>query len=323
MLDNFKNDQFIPYTIITNAIKNNKLSHAYLIDGNNYEYAFDFVMSFVKTIVCEDNFTCASDKCSLCNICMRIDDGNYPEVKIIESDNMVIKKEQLLDLQSSFSRSGLEGNKRIYIIKDCEKMNKQASNSLLKFLEEPVDNVVAILFSNNISNILSTIISRCQFIKLNNIKYKNANNTIENFAFSVCNNKSDIDIFLNDESKNKIISDVVAFIDYFEKNDLDVFIFLRKMWFNNFLSKDDNMLAILLITYFYYDVLKYKYNINDFYFVEYDYLIKEVSENNSIFTILNKIELCYNKYDDLKYNLNLNLFIDDFLIRLGECYECC
>ena len=323
MLDNFKNDQFIPYTIITNAIKNNKLSHAYLIDGNNYEYAFDFVMSFVKTIVCENNFTYDSDKCSLCNICMRIDDGNYPEVKIIESDNMVIKKEQLLDLQSSFSRSSLEGNKRIYIIKDCEKMNKQASNSLLKFLEEPVDNVVAILFSNNISSILSTIISRCQFIKLNNIKHVNANNTIENFAFSVCNNKSDIDNFLNDESKNKIISDVVSFIDYFEKNDLDVFIFLKKMWFNNFLSKDDNLLAILLITYFYYDVLKYKYNITDFYFVEYDYLIKEVANNNSILTILNKIELCYNKYDDLKYNLNLNLFIDDFLIRLGECYECC
>ena len=323
MLDNFKKDQFIPYTIITNAIKNNKLSHAYLIDGNNYEYAFDFVMSFVKTIVCEDNFTNSSDKCSLCNICMRIDDGNYPEVKIIESDNMVIKKEQLLDLQSSFSRFGLEGNKRIYIIKDCEKMNKQASNSLLKFLEEPVDNVVAILFSNNISSILSTIISRCQFIKLNNIKHVNANNTIENFAFSVCNNKSDIDNFLSDESKCKIISDVVSFIDYFEKNDLDVFIFLKKMWFNNFLSKDDNLLAILLITYFYYDVLKYKYNINDFYFVEYDYLIKEVANNNSILTILNKIELCYNKYDDLKYNLNLNLFIDDFLIRLGECYECC
>lgn len=323
MLDNFKNDQFIPYTIITNAIKNNKLSHAYLIDGNNYEYAFDFVMSFVKTIVCEDNFTYTSDKCSLCNICMRIDDGNYPEVKIIESDNMIIKKEQLLDLQSSFSRSSLEGNKRIYIIKDCEKMNKQAANSLLKFLEEPVENVVAILFSNNISSILSTIISRCQFIKLNNIKHVNANNTIENFAFSVCNNKSDIDNFLNDESKNKIISDVVSFIDYFEKNDLDVFIFLKKKWFNNFLSKDDNLLAILLITYFYYDVLKYKYNITDFYFVEYDYLIKEVAYNNSILTILNKIELCYNKYDDLKYNLNLNLFIDDFLIRLGECYECC
>ena len=323
MLDNFKKDQFIPYTIITNAIKNNKLSHAYLIDGNNYEYAFDFVMSFVKTIVCEYNFTNSSDKCSLCNICMRIDDGNYPEVKIIESDNMVIKKEQLLDLQSSFSRFGLEGNKRIYIIKDCEKMNKQAANSLLKFLEEPVDNVVAILFSNNISSILSTIISRCQFIKLNNIKHVNANKTIKNFAFSVCNNKSDIDNFLNDESKNKIISDVVSFIDYFEKNNLDVFIFLKKKWFNNFLSKDDNMLAILLITYFYYDVLKYKYNITDFYFVEYDYLIKEVAENNSIFIILNKIELCYNKYDDLKYNLNLNLFIDDFLIRLGECYECC
>ena len=56
--------------------------------------------------------------------------------------------------------------KKIYWIKDIEKMTEQAANSLLKFLEEPEDDIIAILSCKNISAVLPTIISRCQQIKL-------------------------------------------------------------------------------------------------------------------------------------------------------------
>ena len=56
--------------------------------------------------------------------------------------------------------------KKIYWIKDIEKMTEQAANSLLKFLEEPEDDIIAILSCKNISAILPTIISRCQQVKL-------------------------------------------------------------------------------------------------------------------------------------------------------------
>ena len=82
---------------------------------------------------------------------------------------MYIKKQQIVDLQQEFSRSAVEGKKRIYIIKDCEKMRPEAANSMLKFLEEPEDNIVAILMTNNINNVLSTIISRCKVFKLSNV----------------------------------------------------------------------------------------------------------------------------------------------------------
>ena len=83
------------------------------------------------------------------------------------------------------------------------------------------------------------------------------------------------------------------------------------------------MMAFSLITNFYFDVLKYKSSINDYYFIDYVFLIEKVSNLNSLVDIINKIEICYNKYDDFKYNLNINLLVDDFLIRLGECNECC
>ena len=319
MFDDFIESQNVSYNLLKNAIYNNKLSHAYLIDGNNYEYAFDFVMAFVKLVICDNHYS-NFDKCGDCSICKRIDDGNYTEVKIIESDSLVIKKEQLIDLQNSFSLSSIEGGMRVYVIKDCDKMNKQASNSLLKFLEEPVDNIVAILFTNNVSSLLPTIISRCQVIKLSNINAY-SDKAINNLASLFYSKKEDIESFINDESNNKIIDNVILFIKYYEENGLDTLIYIKKMWYNNFLSREDSMMALALILNFYNDVLRFKLGLNTYFFGDYLDLIHSVSDDNSLNKILNKIEICYNKYGDLKYNLNVNLLIDDLLIRMGECDE--
>ena len=95
MLDDFKNSQFIAYSLLCNALKKEKLSHAYLIDANNFEEAFDFVLAFVKSILCNSHYT-NCNFCSNCNICKRVQNNNYPEVKIIETDSLIIKKEQFV-----------------------------------------------------------------------------------------------------------------------------------------------------------------------------------------------------------------------------------
>ena len=101
-------------------------------------------------------------------LCRKIDDDNYPEIKIVTPDGLLIKKQQILDLQLDFSRRAIEGSKRIYIIRDADKMRSETANSMLKFLEEPDNDVVAILMTNNFNNLLTTIISRCQVIRLTN-----------------------------------------------------------------------------------------------------------------------------------------------------------
>jgi DNA polymerase-3 subunit delta' len=135
MLELYKDGQPIFYNMVNNAIKNNKLSHAYIFDSNGNPDVMDIVLSFVKEIICMD----ITDDNNIKNICKRIDDGNYVDVKVIKSDGMWIKKDQLLDLQSEFNNKAFEGNKKIYIIRSAEKMNVQTANSILKFLEEPVD----------------------------------------------------------------------------------------------------------------------------------------------------------------------------------------
>lgn len=317
MFEEFKESQQIAYSLLANSIKNNKLSHAYLIDGNNNEYAFDFVMAFVKMIVCPHH-SVNFDKCNGCSVCKRIDDGNYTEVRIIESDSLVIKKEQLLELQSEFSRTSIEGNKRVYIIKDCEKMNKQASNSLLKFLEEPLDGIVAILFTNHINSILSTIISRCQLIRLVKDRFVNQSNSLVNLAYLCCDNKKDIDNFLNDETKKDMINNIISVISYYEDNGLDIMIYLKKMWYSKFQDRDDVMMAILLMINFYYDVLKFKYEIGDYFFNDYLEYVERIAIINSLDRVIEKINICIEEREFLKYNLNVNLLVDKLFIRLAE-----
>lgn len=320
MLDNFKDSQFIAYSLLTNAIKNNKLSHAYLIDANHYEESFDFVLAFVKAILCENNYT-NYEKCDNCNLCLRIQNNNYPELKIIETDSSIIKKDQLLELQSEFSRSSIEGKYRIYVIKDCEKMNKQASNCLLKFLEEPIDGIIAILLTNNFSKILSTIVSRCQIIRLNNVISIRDNSTLENLALVSCGNKKSFSLFMADETKKELIDDIIYFLDYFEENGLDVLIYMKKLWYNKFQTREDSAMAIRLMLYFYYDILKYKIGYEQYFFCDRINFIKTCASMNSIEAVLHKIEVVNYAYEMINYNLNINLLLDDVVIRLGDYHE--
>jgi len=318
MLDDFKDSQFIAYSLLNNAIKNNKLSHAYLFDTNHYEESFDFILAFVKAIVCGNHHDTNIKDCVLCQ---RIQNNNYPELKIIESESSIIRKEQLLELQSDFSRSSIEGDYRIYIIKDCDKMNKQASNCLLKFLEEPVPGIIAILLTNNFNKILSTIVSRCQIIRFNNVVSLEINNTLENFALVCCDNKKDFFDFIQDESKVELINSVISFVDYFEENGLDTLLYMKSLWYNNFSTREDSCLAMLLMIYFYYDLLKNKLGNDKYFFCDRVNFIKKCSMVNSVESILHKIEVVNYGYEMIKYNLNLNLLLDDIVIRLGDVHE--
>ena len=72
---------------------------------------------------------------------------------------------------------------------------------------------------------------------------------------------------------------------------------------------------------FYYDVLKYKSNIKNYFWNDKLDEIASVSRLNSLVSIINKIEIISNASEMARCNLNLNLLIDDVVIRLGECNE--
>ena len=313
MLELYKDGQPIFYNMVNNAIKNNKLSHAYIFDSNGNPDVMDIVLSFVKEIICMD----ITDDNNIKNICKRIDDGNYVDVKVIKSDGMWIKKDQLLDLQSEFNNKAFEGNKKIYIIRSAEKMNVQTANSILKFLEEPVDDIIAILITDNINMLLPTIISRCQVIKLN--KKKCSYDTISNLSdLLISYGYNDI----SDDNKEKIINDVIEFTEYIENYKLDTLIYTKKLWHNNFKDRNYNIIGINLMIYFYYDVVKYKCGLNNYFYGDKLSEISFVSGNNDYDELIKKIQILDRTENYLKRNLNINLLIDKMIIDMcGDDYE--
>lgn len=318
MLDDFKDTQSVAYSLLVNSMHKNKLSHAYLVNANQSNEAYQFVMAFVKSIICKEHFT-NRDCCGECSICNRIEHNNYPEVRIIETDTSIIKKEQMLDLQSEFSLSHVEGNYHIYIIKDCEKMNKQAANCLLKFLEEPVEGVIAILVTNHISRLLTTIVSRCQVIHLLNHGVLLGSNTLENFEL-LMQQKDSVFSLYNDEDKGRILKSVLEFLKNFETNRLDTFLYLKDLWYEKYQSKAEYEFAFLLMIYFYYDMLKAKLGMDDYFFCDEKSIIQTFAKTNSLDIIVQKIEIVTYGMDMVRCNLDTNLLIDDIVIRLGEIH---
>ena len=313
MLDIYKYEQPILYNILNNSIINNKLSHAYLFDSNGNSDVYDIVLSFTKMII-TSNIANETEKN---NICMRIDDGNYVDVKVIEPDGMWIKKDQLLDLQSEFSKKSIEGSKKVYIIKSADKMNIQTANSILKFLEEPIDEIIAILVVDNINLMLPTIISRCQVIKLN--KKPLSLDSIDNFSAYFFQSKYAL---LTETEKKELMESAVNFIHHIENNGIDTLIYTKKLWHNIFKDRDLCIVAVNLCIYFYYDVVKYKCGLNNYFYGDKLSEISFVSENNDYDELIKKIQILDRTENYLKRNLNINLLIDKMIIDMcGDDYE--
>ena len=159
-------NKFVSY--IEKIMISNKLSHAYLIETEDSSTEFPLVLLFVKMILCPLEINkCDKLNCSKCNVCRLIDEKNFPDFEIIEADGNQIKKNQLLELQDEFQKTSLIGKRRVYVIKDAEKLNPSSANTILKFLEEPEENIIAILLTRNRYQVLDTILSRCQILALN------------------------------------------------------------------------------------------------------------------------------------------------------------
>lgn len=306
MLDEFKNCQSVAYGILSNAVSNNKISHAYLFDCNENPDAMKIALSFAKMIICND-----LDENDRENVSRRIDDGNYLDIKIIESDGIWIKKDELINLQNEFSKRAIEGKKKVYIINEAEKMNVQTANSILKFLEEPVDDIVAILLVNNINLVLPTIISRCQVIKLNKKKY--ALTSLENFFYLFSNSKYGK---ISSDEANDIISNVINFASFMENNGLDSIIYSKKIWHNVFKDREASIMAMELLINFYMDVIRYKAGVEVNFYKDNLDIINDISSYNDLDKLGKKIDILIEAKNNLKRNLNINLLIDKLIIDM-------
>lgn len=156
--------------MLQRTLSNGRLAHAYLFIGPEGSGMLETAIYFAKGILCEQKGV--QVPCGACSHCRRVDSGNHPDAVILEPEGSSIKIQQIRDLQKSFALKAMESSYKVYIVTQADLLTPEASNALLKFLEEPSTPVVAVLLANRKSGLLPTVISRCQIIPFDRVSAK-------------------------------------------------------------------------------------------------------------------------------------------------------
>ena len=277
-MDDFKN--------ITSRITS--FSHAYLLNVNSLEMAFSYAKEFAKTIILQEE----KDDFLIEDISYKIDHDEFDDLYVVNPDTIGINSEEINKLFSYMETKSLrENGRRVYIIYGFERLSTVISNKILKFLEEPQENIYALLLTENFEKILPTIVSRCQVFNFTFPKKEENLEMIDNMKK-----------FISELIKNK--KKMIAFeYDYFEDSFTD-----RLICYENF-----EILESIIS-----ESLNYHYQNSEIN----SYVLDELASLSSstlisILNITNKLKCL------IKNNINLNLLIDRYIIEITEELELC
>ena len=264
---------------LVDKFRENKLSHVFLVETNAKENALLDILNLIKIMDCPNNY---QENCNKCNICHLVDTNNLPTLEVIYPDGQAIKKQQMENLKMTFSHIPYISKYNVYIINDAEKFNASSANTMLKFIEEPLKNTVGFLITNNKENVISTIKSRCEIIKANYILNDfHWSEELVNFAISYL---YDIEILKN---KSIVVNKKIIEKKY---------------------EKSEIMEMFQIILQFYLHLLNGV--------LDYESLTKLQKLQPK--EILKRIQLVNELLDKMNYNININLLLDDFVLRLED-----
>src|SRR5699024_3508559 len=248
--------------IITNSIKKDRISHAYLVQGERGTGKEAIALLLAKVLFCENLRD--ADPCHICSNCKRIDSGNHPDVHWIEPDGQSIKIEQIRNLQKEFIYSGVESTQKVYIIKGADTLTANAANRILKFLEEPSKKTTAMMLTDNSQSILPTIRSRCQVIDLRPLNPRLFQQHVTESGMSeanailmsaLTNNLNDAFTWIEDEWFAESRKIMVQLIDMFSTKPDDVYLFIHQHWIPHFKDRKQQEQGFDLLLLAFKDIL--------------------------------------------------------------------
>lgn len=312
--------------ILKNSIANNRVSHAYIFEGEKGVSKKEAAVLFAQILYCES----IDAPCDDCENCRRIKKMSHGNVYLIEPDGNTIKKEQVQLLQHEFARTSLEEGPKIYIINHIERMSIGAANSLLKFLEEPLSESYAILITDNVNLVLPTIISRSQVISFKPSSSVEMSNELVNRGFeqSLANTLSIITNDLDEAIGYSENENILAMIDMAEgifsslaKKDESILLYFNH--YSNqvdFRDKSNVIIFLRLINSVYNDIINYK--LNDKYEIRFLNLKEDIDQlaKQNMSKIYDQIDKVFDTERRANYNVNIPLLFDDLFIYLDRSY---
>ncbi len=306
---------------IYDVLKQNKqkdhLSHAYLFYGE--EGVGKKEMAYALACL----FYCEHDGCLECPTCKTILEGQHLNVSyigILESKKL-ISKEQITDLQEEFSKTSLEEGPRIYIVDGIDTASASAQNSLLKFIEEPVNNTptIGIFIATDLANVVSTIVSRCALVHFPSVDVKKRIEQLKQEGIDAFD-ASLLSLITNNIAEAKELAMTSVYLD--TKGLFQRFLDVKNkkqaiLFYVNEMSKSDfehMKLFFKWLVAFYEDIFKIEDKEDLILTGLYDKIILYAKTEKSV--LKSQFELVLDLYSKLDYNVSAKNIFHELISKL-------
>lgn len=312
---------------IRNAVREDKVSHAYILNGERGAGKKMLADLFAATLLCEKG---GPDPCNECHSCRQAESGNHPDIIKVthEKPNSISVDDIREQVNNTIMIKPYQGPYKVYIIPQADMMTPQAQNALLKTIEEPPEYAVIMLLTENADTLLSTINSRCVMLKLRNIKdtlikkYLMETMQVPDYKADMCTafaqgNMGRAIMLANSEHFNEIRDEAVQLLKYINEMELSEIvqavsrITAYKLEINDYLD---------IIMIWYRDVLLYKAtkDMDKVVFKDQIKYIKERAKRSSYEGIELIIESLEKAKARLKANVNFDLVMELLFLTIKE-----
>ena len=312
---------------LKNAIRLEKISHAYIFNGEKNSGKMMLAEAFAMALQCENG---GEEACMQCRSCRQAREHNQPDIIYVSHDklNIISVDDIRQQINNDIMIKPYSSKYKIYIVDEAEKMNVQAQNALLKTIEEPPRYAVILLLTTNADSFLPTILSRCITLNLKSVKEDSIKEflmkkyKIPDYQADVCaafaqgNVGKAIQLASSDEF-NELKQTTLSIVKKIEDIDLYELNQLIKQ-INEF--KPNIQEYFDLLTLWFRDVLYLKAtnDVNNLIFKDEVYDIKKQAAKRSYSGIENILQALEQARVRLNANVNFDLVIELLLLTIKE-----
>ncbi len=263
--------------------------------------------------------------CGACKSCRKIAAGNHPDIIRIKPVGPFIKIDQIRALLQTLAMKPYEAITRVVILSEAQAMNAAASNALLKILEEPPHRSILVLIADQKSDLLPTIVSRCQHVGFNPIPEEKIAAWLENqhgleqpeagiLAAMAKGSISKAQMMIKDnwlQHRNWVIDEM----DRLSQQPIARLFALAEK-----LSKQERPLSesLEIIKVWLRDLIVGQYAAAKIINRDFADKIETASQKNKLTDLLSKVEAVQKTQNRLAANTNLRLTMESLLIKLAQ-----
>lgn len=312
---------------IRNAIETDKVSHAYIINGERNAGKEFIARLFAMALQCEKG---GPEPCGECHSCKQAISRNQPDIIYVshEKPNTIGVEDIREQINGDIGIKPYSSPRKVYIMNEGEKMTPQAQNALLKTLEEPPAYAVILILTSNVEELLPTIISRCVVLNMKPVsdklvkKYLMEELAVPDYKANICaafarGNVGKAKHLAGSEEFEKVKEEAISLVKYINDMEINEIVKAIKKITEYNLDIND---YLDILTVWYRDVLLFKAtkDMNSLIFRNEIQQIRRVADRSTyegIETIVSALQQAKRR---LEANVNFDLTMELLLLTIKE-----